>query len=155
MFAKDVALQDQTWHSVILLTWADVESSVYLIAACLISLRPLVRALAQQAIFKKHYWSNEIKTTSDEHVGLKRSARPNLSKANASQPLDGQYSDILKAERGGQSIRTSLSGGATLDEDLELAQLTADSHIRVTNTIQVESENKKVHMHGQDTGDNT
>ena len=114
-----------------------------------------MRALSQQAIFKKHYWSNEIKSTSDKHVGLKRSARPKLSKANASQPLDGEHSDILKAERGVQSVQTSSSGGSTLDEDLELAQLTTDSHIRVTNTIHVESESKKVHMHRQDTGDNT
>ena len=123
VFVKDVVLEDQTWHSVILLAWADVESSVYLIAACLISLRPLMRTFAQQPIFTKHYWSKETKSMSGEQAGLQRSARTKFGQVNASQPPDEKHYDILKAERGGQSVQTSLSGGTALDEDLELVQL--------------------------------
>lgn len=122
------------------MTWTDVEASVYLIAACLPSLRPLVRALAHPQIFKKQYRSNATHPASEEPASLKRSARATFSGADGFQRLDGGHGDTLKAERGEHNVQTTASGGATLDEGLELAQLTADGQIRVTNALQVNFE---------------
>lgn len=154
MFSTNNAFNDATWRSVTLMTWTDVESSVYLIAACLPSLRPLMRALARPQIFKKQYWSNATHPTSEEHASSKRSARATFSGADGFQLLDGGHSDTQKVERGENSIQTIASGGATLDEGLEMAQLTADGRIRVTNALQVDFESSKSHVHRQDSCNN-
>ena len=151
MFAKNNAFDDQTWQSVTLMTWTDIESSIYLIAACLPSLRPLLRAVAQPS-FKKHYWSSGTHPLSEEHARSKGGARVTYSGADGFQRLDGEHGNLLKAERGEYSSQTISSGGVTLDEDLELAQLTVDGRIRVTNSVQVRSEGNKAHMHGQGNG---
>lgn len=80
-----------------------------------------MRALAHPQIFKKQYWSNATHPTSEEHASSKRSARATFSEADGFQWLDRGHGDTLKAERGDHSIQTIASGGATLDEGLELA----------------------------------
>ncbi len=150
MFSKNNAFDDQTWQSVTLMTWTDVESSVYLIAACLPSLRPLMRALAQKKVFKKLCWSNKIHLTSEERARSKSSARVTFRGADGFQRLGGEHGDVINAERGEHSVQVNSSGNVTLDEGLELAQLTADGQIRVTNAVQVKSESKEAHMHRQD-----
>lgn len=142
MFSRNNAFNDQTWRSVTLMTWTDVEASIYLIAACLPSLRPLARSLAHQRIFGKHYWSNQKNLTSEERARSESSARANLSGRDGFRRLGGEHGNISEAERGEHSVQASLSGDITRDEGLELAQLTTEGQIRVTNDVQVEYESK-------------
>lgn len=151
MFARNNALNDRTWRSVTLMTWTDVESSVYLIAACIPSLRPLIRTLAHQQVFKKHYWSNGTNPTSAEHARPRSSARVAFSGADGFKRLVGGCDDISEAELGHHSVHAVSRGVGTPDERLELEQVTADGRIRVTNAVQVEFESNKAFMHGQDT----
>ena len=154
MFSRNNAFNDQTWRSVTLMTWTDVESSVYLIAACLPSLRPLMRALAHQQVFKKSYWSNDVPLTSEEHARSKGSARATFSGADGFKRLDGGYGDVSEAERGQHSVQAISSGDVTLNEGLELGQITTDGQIRVTNAVQVEFESNRAHMQGHNTAKN-
>lgn len=113
-----------------------------------------MRALARPQIFKKKYWSNATHPTSEDHASSKRSVRATYSGADGFQRLDRGHGDTQKAERSEHSIQTIASGGATLDEGLELAQLTADGQIRVTNALQVDFESKTSHVHRQDSCNN-
>ena len=94
MFTRNFAFNDRTWRSVNLMTWTDVESSVYLIAACLPSLRPLVRAIAHQQVFKRYYWSKDIHMTFDGHARSRSSAKVPFSGANGFRRLDGEHGDV-------------------------------------------------------------
>ena len=154
MFTRNFAFNDRTWRSVNLMTWTDVESSVYLIAACLPSLRPLMRAIAHQRVFKKYYWSKDINMTCDEHARSKSSAKVPFSGANGFRRLDGEHGDVSEAERGQHSVQKISRGGVTQDEGIEFAQVTKNGQIRVTNAVQVDFETSKAHMHGQDMANN-
>ena len=129
------------------MTWTDVESSVYLIAACLPSLRPLVRAITHQQVFKNSHRSKDIQFTLDEHAGWKNSARISFSGANRFWRLNGEHRDVSEAERGQHSVRAISRADATHDDSVELAQVTENGEIRVTNAIQVDYENNKAHPH--------
>ena len=154
MFIETPAFNDETRRSVTLMTWTDVESSVYLIAACLPSLLPLVRAIAHQQVFKKCYWSKDIQFTSDEHVRSKSSAKVPFSGANRFRRLDGEHGDIAGAERGQHNVRAISRGDVNQDECIELAEVTKNGQIRVTNAIQVDFESDKAHTRGQEISNN-
>ena len=154
MFTRNNAFNDQTWRSVTLMTWTDVESSVYLIAACLPSLRPLMRAIAHQKVFKKQYWSKDIQPTSDEHVHSKSNVKEPFGGANGFRRLHGEHGDDSEAERGQHSIQKISRGGIDEDEGIELAQIIKTGQIRVTNAVQVDFETIKAHTHGQRIANN-
>lgn len=154
MFTRNNAFNDQTWRSVTLMTWTDVESSVYLIAACLPSLRPLMRAIAHQQIFKKHYWSKDIQLTPDEPARSKSGANIPSSGANGFRRLDEEHGDISEAERGQYRVQAISRGGVTQHDGIELAQVTRNDQIRVTNAVQVDFENSKAHTYRQGIANN-
>ena len=154
MFTRNNAFNDQTWRSVTLMTWTDVESSVYLIAACLPSLRPLMRAIAHHQIFKKHYWSKDINLTPDEHARSKSSASVPISGAIGFRRLAGEHDNVSAAERGQYSVQAISRGGMTQDEAIQLAPVTKNGQIRVTNAVQVDFETSKAHTHRQEISNN-
>ena len=136
------------------MTWTDVESSVYFIAACLPPLRPLMRAIAHQQVFKRHYWSKDIQFTSDEHARSKSSAKLSFSGANRFWRLNGEHGHVSEAERGQHSVRAISRADVTQDKGIELAQVTQNGQIRVTNAIQVDFESERAHTRGQEIADN-
>ena len=151
---RNNAFKDQTRRSVTLMTWTDVESSVYLITACLTCLRPLMRAIAHQQIFKKHFWSKDIQFTSDEHARPKTGANLSFSGANRFWWLNGAHGDVSEVERGQQSVRAISRADMTQKEDIELAQVTKIGQIRVTNDIQVYFTSDKAHTREQEIANN-
>ena len=148
------AFNDQTRRSVTLMTWTDVESSVYLITACLPCLRPLMRAIAHQQVFKKHFWSKGIHFTSDENARSKTGAKLSFSGANRFWRLNGAHGDVSQVERGQQSVRAISRADMTQKEDIELVQVTKPGQIRVTNVIQVDFTSDKAHTREQEIANN-
>ena len=136
------------------MTWVDVESSVYLIAACLPTLRPLVRAIAHHQVFKKHNWRKDIQLTSEEAALSKSSAKVPFCGASGFRRLDEEHGNVSEAERGQHSVQTISRGGVTQDEGIEFAQVTKMGQIRVTNAVLVDSETSKAHTHGQEIANN-
>ena len=153
VFTRNYVDIDPTWRSVTLGTWTDIESSVYLIAACLPSLRPLVRAIAHPKILKNNHRSKDTHFTLDEHTRSKSSARISFSGANRFWRLSGEHREISEAERGQHSVRAVSRADATHDDSVELAQVTGNGQIRVTNAIQVDYESNEAHPHGREIAD--
>ena len=60
---------------------------------------------------------------------------------------------MSEAERGQHSVRAVSRADATHDDSVELAQVTEDGQIRVTNAIHVDYESKKAHSHGREIPD--
>lgn len=92
--------------------------------------------------------------TSEEHARSKSSARVTFSGADGFKRLNGGHGDVSEAERGQHSVQAISSGDVTLDEGLELEQVTAIGRIIVTNAVQVEFESNKAHVHRQDIDKN-
>ena len=113
-----------------------------------------MRAIAHHQIFKKQYWRKHIHFTPDDHATSKSSANVPFSGANGFRRLDGEYGDVSAAERGQYSVQASSRGGVTPDQGIELAQVTRNGQIRVTNAVQVDIETSKARTHRQETANN-
>jgi hypothetical protein len=115
MFFSHDAFEDNTWTSVELLKWTDIEPGIYFIAACMPSLRPLLR-MARDKTFG---FTRSNQNDSRSRDGL--SGQP-IHLGNFSLGRDGErngFSRLGGGERGGKDTPNGTGGAAanSLPED--------------------------------------
>ncbi|MCJ1240744.1 hypothetical protein MMC14_008748 [Varicellaria rhodocarpa] len=117
------ALVDGTWASANLAIWSAVEPGVYLIAACLPNLRPLI-------------WSIVARATTVIHTNFsKKSLGLMASSANSGTPPAANSVGFSRLKD-----REHHSSGNVAREDMELTELGSDASKGVPNRIMVQRE---------------
>jgi hypothetical protein len=130
MFFSHDAFEDNTWTSVELLKWTDIEPGIYFIAACMPSLRPLLRLAREKAFGSTRSKQND---SSSRDGG---SGQP-IRLANFSFGRDGERNGFARLGGGDQVGKETPKGSDVKGGDATAADVLPEDGIAVRKDIWV------------------
>ena len=114
LFMRTNLVSDITWDSVPTMTWTTAEPSLYLIAACLPALRPLLRDALQNTTFKNmtsRLLGSKRSTNQSNDVEMKKELHSASTGSSGPIAVDDKGSDLWRDQYGelGWSVRGDFS----------------------------------------------
>ncbi|KAL9587326.1 MAG: hypothetical protein Q9203_003554 [Teloschistes exilis] len=133
IFSNSDAFKDNTWRSVTLVAWSIIEPSMYLIAACLPNLRPLVSSLSPKKILSRFSDTAKSKTEEDFHLASKPGGHAGFTRLEAGLDIPSYHAAASTAER------EPNYGPMQRENNLQPPRIASDLAIDVTTDIRVSS----------------
>ena len=82
------------------MSWTDIEASVYMIAACLPSLRPLVRMTAQKLVLRRRLCNRTAHFSPIEGAQSRHGTRSTFKGADSFRRFDRELGEHSQGEQG-------------------------------------------------------